>query len=83
MEALAQLGGVRSVTTRRGKLGFYEEFSDDLTPALLSFLLDQDPLGSNVKNANGDSTRRCRTGSPIGPATTGGVVLNRVPGLRQ
>jgi pimeloyl-ACP methyl ester carboxylesterase len=44
MEALAQLGAVRSVTAPRGKLGFYEEFADDLTPALLSFLLDRDPL---------------------------------------
>lgn len=38
MEALAELPEVQSVVTPRGKLGFYEEFADDLIPTLKVFM---------------------------------------------
>ena len=38
MEALAGLPEVQSVVTAHGKLGFYEEFPNDLLPTLKTFL---------------------------------------------
>jgi len=38
MEALAELPEVQSVVTSRGKLGFFEEFADDLIPTLQAFM---------------------------------------------
>ncbi len=38
IEALAALPGVRSVTTPSGKLGFYEEFADEVLPTLEAFM---------------------------------------------
>ena len=39
MKALAALSRVQSVVTPRGKLGFYEEFADDLIPASAILML--------------------------------------------
>jgi hypothetical protein len=37
-EALASLPGVQSAVTARGKLAFYEEYADDVCPAIESFI---------------------------------------------
>lgn len=38
MEALAAVPGMQSAVMPRGKLGFYEEFADDLVPTVSAFL---------------------------------------------